>query len=57
VTPKQLNNVIALARLGLAQIAADRSQSEEAVAEISADVVAVKAWAKTYEPAPSEKPE
>ena len=48
MTPKQLHNTITLARIGLAQVAADRAQSEEAIAEISADVVAVKVWAKAF---------
>jgi len=38
--------------MGLAQVAADRSQSEEAVAEIAADVVAVKQWMATYQVEP-----
>jgi len=51
-TPKQLNNALALIRMGLAQVAADRGQSEEAVAEIAADVVAVKQWMATYQVEP-----
>lgn len=54
MTPKQLANVLALARMGLSQVAADRANSEEAVAEIAADVVAVKRWAATYQAEPAK---
>lgn len=51
MTPKQLANTIALARIGLQGATNDKGISEEGVAELAADLVAVKTWAKTYAPA------
>ncbi len=50
MTPKQLTNVLILARMGLAQFAADRGQPNEAIAEVAADLVAAQQFAATYLP-------
>ncbi len=50
MTPKQLTNVLILARMGLAQFAADRGQPNEAIAEVAADLVAAQQFAATYRP-------
>ncbi len=46
--PKQLNNVITLARMAMAAVANDKGVTEENLAEIAADLVAVKKFAATY---------
>jgi len=46
--PKQLNNILALARMAMSAVANDKGVTEEALAEIAADLVAVKKFAATY---------
>lgn len=49
MTPKQFHNIIALSRLAIPALAADKNVSEEQLAELMADLVACKKWAPDFE--------
>ncbi len=55
MTPKQLTNVVALARMAMQAVANDKTVSEESLAELAGDLLAVKRFAAEYGKAP-ERP-